>query len=272
MIYPWANLQKFTLKESGNDYVAYNGFCRYSGKYPLPQKIRMRIVNTAKSVKKPLMTKTELVKRYILFIISLFFSGLGVAFTKIGGLGVSPISSLANVLNIRFDSISIGVWLVVTNFMLVLLQKAILRRQFRPIQLLQIPLAAVFGYFTDLGLVIVSNIPVNTYVMQIVMVVTGSVVLGLGITLAVTASVIMNAGESVVQILSQKLNISFGTIKIVFDVCYVAFSALVSIILFSSEVYGIREGTLIVAALTGVVVKFFVKILKKPLETVLKGK
>lgn len=232
----------------------------------------MRIVNTAKAVKKPLMSKTELAKRYTLFIISLFFSGLGVAFTKIGGLGVSPISSLANVLNIRFSSISIGVWLVVTNFMLVLVQKVILRRQFKPIQLLQIPLAAVFGYFTDLGVMIVSAIPVNTYIMQIVMVVIGSVVLAFGITLAVTASVIMNAGESVVQILSEKLHISFGNIKIVFDICYVAFSALVSAVLFGGAVYGIREGTLIVAALTGVAVKFFVRLVKQPLEKTLKGK
>ena len=229
----------------------------------------MRIVNTAKSAKKPLMTKTELVKRYILFIISLFFSGLGVAFTKKGGLGVSPISSLANVLNIRFSAISIGVWLVVTNFMLVLLQKAILRRKFKPIQLLQIPLAAVFGYFTDLGVIIVNPIPVDTYIMQVVMVVVGSVVLAFGITLAVTASVIMNAGESVVQILSEQYNISFGTVKIVFDVCYVAFSAIVSMVLFGGAVYGIREGTLIVAAITGVAVKIFIKIVA-PIKKILK--
>lgn len=44
------------------------------------------------------MSKHELTKRYILFIIGLFFSGLGVAFTKHGELGVSPLSSIANVI------------------------------------------------------------------------------------------------------------------------------------------------------------------------------
>lgn len=44
------------------------------------------------------MTKSELIKRYTLFIISLFFSALGVAFTKHGELGVSPTSSIANVI------------------------------------------------------------------------------------------------------------------------------------------------------------------------------
>ena len=43
------------------------------------------------------MSKREVFKRYLLFIVGLFFSGIGVAFTKHGELGVSPISSVANV-------------------------------------------------------------------------------------------------------------------------------------------------------------------------------
>lgn len=42
------------------------------------------------------MSKKELFKRYVLFIVSLFVSGLGVAFAKHGELGVTPISSAAN--------------------------------------------------------------------------------------------------------------------------------------------------------------------------------
>ena len=45
------------------------------------------------------MTKREIAKRYLLFIISLFFAALGVEFTKHGELGVSPISSVANVMS-----------------------------------------------------------------------------------------------------------------------------------------------------------------------------
>lgn len=35
------------------------------------------------------MSKKEIIKRYVLFIISLFFAALGVAITKRGELGVS---------------------------------------------------------------------------------------------------------------------------------------------------------------------------------------
>ena len=85
------------------------------------------------------MKPKELCKRYVLFIISLFFSGLGVAMTKHGALGVSPISSVANVLSLRFTLLSIGNWLIITNCLMVVAQILILRKKFHPIQLLQIP-------------------------------------------------------------------------------------------------------------------------------------
>lgn len=63
------------------------------------------------------MSKTETAKRYVLFIVSLFFSALGVAFTKQGELGVSPISSVANILSCKFDFLSLENWLF--NFTIV---------------------------------------------------------------------------------------------------------------------------------------------------------
>ena len=49
------------------------------------------------------MSFRELIKRYLLFVISLLFTALGVAVTKHGELGVSPTSSVANVLSSRFS-------------------------------------------------------------------------------------------------------------------------------------------------------------------------
>ncbi len=216
------------------------------------------------------MTKKEIAKRYILFIISLFFSGLGVAFTKSGGLGVSPISSLANVLSIRFENISIGLWLVLTNFILVMAQLVILRKDFKPVQLLQIPLSALFGYFTDFGMLIAGLVPVNSYIMQLVMVIIGTTILGFGISLAVIADVIMNAGEAFVRVVAGKTNKSFGIVKMIFDVCYVTMSAIVALVLFGGSVHGIREGTLIAAVLTGFMVKLFIKPLMAPVSKLLK--
>lgn len=77
------------------------------------------------------MTKKEIFKRYILFIISLFFAAMGVALTKHGELGVSPISSVSNVLSFKFDFFSLGTWLIIWNCILILAQVIILKKIFK---------------------------------------------------------------------------------------------------------------------------------------------
>lgn len=215
------------------------------------------------------MQKKEVAKRYILFIISLFFAGLGVAFTKQGALGVSPISSVANVLSLRFTAVSMGNWLIMWNCILIAGQILILRKKFQPIQLLQIPLSFLFGYFTDFGMWCTSFIPVNTYGMQLVMVVLGVVILGFGISLSVIANVIMNAGEAFVKAVADTLQKNFGNVKIVFDVSNVLFSIVLSLFFFNFRIEGAREGTLIAALGTGMVVKWFTARLQTPLNKIL---
>lgn len=215
------------------------------------------------------MNKSEIAKRYILFIISLFFSALGVAFTKHAELGVSPVSSVANLMNCRFQSISLGTWLIIWNCVLILGQIIILRKKFKLIQLLQIPLSFIFGWFTDLGMKIVSAIPADTYPVRLTLVFTGICILGFGISLSVIANVIMNSGEAFVKAISDTANKNFGNIKIVFDILCVILSIILSLLFFHFRIVGTREGTVISALLTGIVVKFFNDRLNKPLDALL---
>lgn len=215
------------------------------------------------------MDKRETAKRYGLFILGLFFAALGVAFTKRGDLGVSPISSVANVLSIRFPALTLGTWLIIWNCCLILGQVLILRRKFQPIQLLQVPLSFLFGWFTDFGMWIVSWIPVNAYPMRLVMVFIGVLILGFGIALSVIANVVMNSGEAFVKAVSDTLRREFGHVKIAFDVLCVLFSLLLSLVFFHGAIVGAREGTVLSALLTGVAVQFYTKRLKRPLDSFL---
>lgn len=217
------------------------------------------------------MTKSERVKRYVLFIISLFFAALGVAFTKRGELGVSPISSVANVMSCKFDSLSLGTWLIIWNGILIVGQIAILGKRFQPIQILQVPVSFLFGWFTDLGMWMVSFIPADRYPVRLIMVIVGVVILGFGISLSVIANVIMNSGEAFVKVVSDKLHKEFGNVKIAFDVFCVVLALVLSLLFFHFSIVGTREGTIISALLTGVVVKFFSGKLKQPLEVALKA-
>lgn len=213
--------------------------------------------------KEKVMNSKELIKRYLLLIVSLFISALGVAITKKGELGVSPISSVANVLSIKYDFLSLGSWLIIWNCVLILGQLIILRKNFKLIQLLQIPLSFLFGWFTDFGMWAVSFIPVHIYIARILCVIVGTAVLGLGITLSVRANVIMNSGEAFVKAAADVTDKAFGNVKIIFDVSCVALAIILSLIFFSGNIAGTREGTIIAAFLTGITVKFYTGFIKK---------
>ena len=215
------------------------------------------------------MSKKELVKRYAVFIVSLFVMAIGVAMTKKAELGVSPISSVANVMSIQFTSLSIGNWLIIWNCVLILGQILFLRKKFQPVQLMQIPISFLFGYFTDFGMWLMSFFDTDTYAVKMIFVIVGTVILGFGVALSVIANVVMNSGEAFVKAVSDVTHKDFGNLKIGFDVSCVVVSVVLSLIFFKMKIVGTREGTIIAALTTGILVKLFSKLIRKPLEKVL---
>lgn len=207
------------------------------------------------------MSKRELEKRYIVLVIGLFFSALGVAFTKHAELGVSPISSVANVMSCYFPQLSLGNWLVIWNCVLIAGQILLLRKNFQIVQLLQIPLSFFFGWFTDFGMWLVSGIPADIYPVRLILVVIGVVILGFGVSLTVIANVIMNSGEAFVKAIADVTKKEFGNVKVGFDITCVITAIILSMILFHGQIVGTREGTVITAICTGFVVKFFLSCL-----------
>ena len=215
------------------------------------------------------LDKKELIKRYIVFIIGLFFAGIGVAFTKRSDLGVSPISSVANVMSIKFPVMSMGSWLIIWNCVLILGQIIILRRDFKLFQLLQIPLSFLFGLFTDFGMWCVSFIPVSNYAVQLILLFIGIIILAFGISLSVIANVIMNSGEALVKAISDKTHFEFGYVKVGFDIFCVISSVILSVIFFGGRIIGTREGTIISAVCTGIVIKIITKFIRGFVEKII---
>ncbi|MCM1172693.1 MAG: DUF6198 family protein [Clostridium sp.] len=225
---------------------------------------------TDNNIEKHKMGKRELAKRYILFIISLFVVALGVAVTKKAELGVPPTSSVSDVLSRKFTSLSFGNWLFIWNLILIAGQILILRKNFQLIQLLQIPLSFLFGYFTDFGMWLVSFIQVDAYILKLLFVILGTVILALGIALAVIANVVMNSAEAFIKAISDTTGKQFGNIKIAFDCVCVVLTILLSLIFFDFTIQGTREGTIIAAIFTGMVVKLFQKFLTAPVDRLLR--
>lgn len=205
----------------------------------------------------------ESVKRGVLFVVGMFFISLGIAFIKYTELGISPISSVANILSIRFTNISFGMWTFITNVVLILVQIVMMRKEYSPLRLLQFPLCYFGGTLTDFGLWIAQIVPIDTYFAKIVMVFVGILVLGFGISISVAAKFILYPGEAVVKDISDKISKNFGTVKVYFDVSCVMLSIILSVLLFGGKIYGTREATLLSAVCTGFAVKFWNRLLFK---------
>ena len=191
----------------------------------------------------------ELVRRWLFLAVSLLIMALGVACSIQASLGTSPISSLPYVLS-QIAPLSVGVTTILMNAVLVLIQIFILRRRYDPVQLLQLPVAVVFGCLTDLALWVVSFLQPAAYWQQWLLCLVGIALVGVGVSCEVTAGVVTMAGEGVVLAVCQVAPIKFGTMKVLFDVSLVAISCVLSL-LFLGRIVGVREGTLAAALLVG---------------------
>lgn len=197
-------------------------------------------------------------KRYLIFLAGLFINSLGVSIITKANLGTSPISSIPYVLSLNFP-LSLGQFTIVFSILLVLLQIFILRKHFKAEQMLQIPISILFGYFIDLSMILLNGIHPEQYLTKLVFLLTGCVILGFGVYLEVLADVAMLPGEAFVCAITSVWKTEFGISKIGFDVSMTVTSALLSIML-SSQLTGVREGTIIAALLVGLIARLFERV------------
>ena len=199
-------------------------------------------------------------KRYLLLLAGLSIMAFGVAFSIKASLGTSPISSVPYVVSL-FAPLTVGTATIVMHCVFILLQILILRRNYHPIQLMQLPVAVFFGYLTDFGVWAVRGIHCSTYWQQWIVCLIGILLVAAGVSLEVKAGVVVLAGEGVVLAICKVLpKIKFGYMKVGFDVTLVVIACILSFI-FTGHLQGVREGTVAAALLVGLIAKQIGKLL-----------
>ena len=201
--------------------------------------------------------KTELIKRYIFLLVGLFVNGLGVSFITKAGLGTSPITSIPYTLSLSFTP-TVGMFTLVFNIFLVILQVILLRRNFQLQNLLQLPIIALFSFFIDLTMSLLGFIQPETYLLKVISLVIGCLILGFGVFMEMVANVAMLPGEATVRAVSDVFSTDFGKTKIAFDSSMTVIAAILSFIMFR-HLDGVREGTIVAAILVGFIARIFKK-------------
>jgi uncharacterized membrane protein YczE len=198
---------------------------------------------------------SELIIRYIIFTFGLTIMAFGVAFSIKAVLGTSPISSLPYVVSL-LTNLTVGNATIIMHCFFILLQILILRKEYKPIQLVQLPVAFVFGYLTDFAIWCINSITVSAYWQQWIVCSVGILLVALGVSCEVTAGVVTLAGEGVVLAICHVIPIKFGYMKVIFDVTLVAVASVLSFF-FLHRLEGVREGTLAAAIFVGLLAKRF---------------
>lgn len=188
--------------------------------------------------------------RVPMYLIGLFIMTIGIAISVKSNLGVSPVSSIPYTMTCVWG-IEMGKATILFHAALVLIQILLLRKNFKVVNLLQVVVGVVFGYFTTFCNYCVSFLPdVDNLVIRICMMLISTGIIAVGIFLYLPADVIPLAGEGVMQAVSEVTKIEFPKVKVGFDCTMVIVSA-VTCLLMIRGLGSVGVGTVIAAFLVG---------------------
>lgn len=190
------------------------------------------------------------IERLVWFSAGILINSFGIALITKGALGTSQISSIPYVLSLQMPFISFGMFSFIMNMVYIVLQALLLRRQFKPIQLLQIVVNVVFSASIDVFMAMLSFYAPQQLFTRVLSAIAGCIVLAFGISVEVAPDLIMVPGEGIVAAISKVSGRRFGSVKVVFDVTLILIAALLSW-LFFGNIVGVGVGTLLSAVSVG---------------------
>jgi len=211
--------------------------------------------------------------RYLVASVGLFLVAIGVAVSILSNLGTSPLSCPSYVLN-GVWGLTVGNWTIVINMIYLLIQMAILRKDFKAKYLMQILATVVFGYMIDFSIWCFSWLHPNSIAERFILIIVACLVTALGTSIEVIARAWMLSAEMTVYAVTKKIHKPFGNIKVAMDCILVVVSILIAwlmyhnpfgfgeyegltgVLLGYTEGVVIGSGTLLMAVLVGTFMKF----------------
>ncbi|WP_156126968.1 YczE/YyaS/YitT family protein [Paucilactobacillus wasatchensis] len=201
-------------------------------------------------IRKWSLSKT--VRHFLCLLFGIGLMSASVALSKIALLGTSPISSVPNVLS-EITTLTIGQWTIVYMILLIGLEAVALGRRFSWINVIQLIPSLFFGIMIDWFVQFFSFIKLPNYWVQIGLTLISIILLAIGVFFEVNSRTLMMAGEGVTAAFAIAKRMSFSRMKVRADLTMVIAAVIISL-LFSHQLIGVREGTVLSALLSGRIV------------------
>lgn len=207
----------------------------------------------------------ELFRRYVGFVVVLFIIAFGTSLSIRANLGSSPISCPPYVLSILPGAWSMGAYVIIMHCCFIVAQIVLLRKDYQKIQLLQLIVSFLFGFYTDVTMWMTAFLqvpatlpPALCYTLRFVELLIGGGILALGIAMEVKCDVLMLAGEGFPLALAKVTKREFGKVKIFTDTGLVCIGTTFMLLFFRSwhwDMVGV--GTLVSMFYVGFMVRQF---------------
>lgn len=199
--------------------------------------------------------------QHVWLAVSLFVMTLGVALSVRSDLGSSVISTIPFVMSLAgangmAPQLTIGEYTYLMNVVLVMMQIAVLRRRFEPVQLFQLLIGFGFGWLLDVNMTITSALVPESLWEKMVMQLAGCTVLAFGITMEIKCGSVTMPGEGFPASLCKATGMQFAKAKIMVDISLVAIAVALGVWFFHrwmTEVVGL--GTLFAMIYVGAAVR-----------------
>ncbi len=202
--------------------------------------------------------KKKFVTKLLFYFGGLIVMTLGVVISVKSDLGVTPISSIPYTMTVVLG-MDLGIATMLFSIFMVLLQIVILRKRFKIINLLQLPIGILFGAFLTVCGKLMTPVPVpDNFIVKFIIMLVSTVFVALGVFLYVAPRFVPLAPEGFIIAVTQVTKLSFSTVKVIFDVTMVAVSMVTCLIAIHS-LGSVGIGTVAAAILVGSEVKLLTK-------------
>lgn len=213
------------------------------------------------------------IRQQLLLLASLYVMTFGVSLFIRSCLGSSAISvtplvwSTAGLAGISVGSfhvpaLTVGGYTIIMNFIFVILQILILRRRYKPIQLFQLVIGALFSVFLDVNMAITAPLMAGPgpagMAWGLFLVAVAGVVMGVGVACEVRCRSVMMPGEGIQVAIAQVSGREFSKVKIVVDTTLVALGLASCLVFYGTwrwDIVGL--GTIISMVYIGIMVRVF---------------
>lgn len=202
----------------------------------------------------------KFIHQIIVLAICVIITGFGASLTMKASLGIGAYDAAAMSVS-QLLIIKVGTVAMCFNISCVLLQILVLKKEFKPLQFLQIGISILLGTVVNFFLYsILGQLSVSAYPARLMLFVAGIIICAFAVAIIMAINIVSMPLEGFCMAISNKLNINFGKIRQYADVISIAV-AIVFTLLFGSALT-LREGTILGMIMFGPLLDRFIKTFK----------